>query len=71
MIERTDTFDHWLQLIPEGELLDCFGGFIATDRLCQKYCAMRLRCAIEKTQALRMEMLENLVADPEHPLTPH
>lgn len=44
------------------EILDCFGDFNKSDRLCTKYCILRLRCAIEQEQNLRSALLEELVA---------
>ena len=38
-----------------------FGEFNTQDRICRKYCALNLRCAIEQEQNARMEILEDLV----------
>jgi hypothetical protein len=48
--------------ITSDEPLDCFGDFNKSDRLCAKYCILRLRCAIEQEQILRSVLLEELVA---------
>ena len=40
----------------------CFGEFNAADRVCKTLCALRLRCAIERDQNVRMEILEELVS---------
>ena len=48
--------------------LGCFGEFEGRDPICSSHCALRLRCAIEKEQSLRMEILEELVSS-ERPLT--
>ncbi len=45
-----------------NESLDCFGGFNKNNRLCARYCILRLRCAIEQEQNLRSALLEELVA---------
>lgn len=47
--------------------LDCFGDYRKSNRLCTRYCALRLRCAIERDQFRRMEIIEDLVAS-EDPL---
>ena len=44
------------------EFLDCFGGFNKSNRLCTKYCILRLRSAIEQEQNLRSALLEELIA---------
>ena len=49
-------------VITPDELLDCFGDFNKSDRLCTKYCVLRLRCAIEQEQNIRSILLEELVA---------
>jgi hypothetical protein len=51
-----------LAVVTSDEPLDCFGDFNSGDRLCTKYCILRLRCAIEKEQNLRSALLEELVA---------
>jgi hypothetical protein len=51
-----------LAVVASEEPLDCFGDFNNNDRLCAKYCILRLRCAIEKEQNLRSALLEELVA---------
>ena len=47
-------------MTPE-ESLDCFGDYNKSNRLCARYCALRLRCAIEQDQNLRSALLEELV----------
>jgi hypothetical protein len=42
-------------------LLDCFGEFNAANTVCKKFCAVSIRCAIEKDQNSRLEILEDLV----------
>jgi hypothetical protein len=51
-----------IDVMASDELLDCFGDFNKSDRLCTKYCILRLRCAIEQEQNLRSALLEELVA---------
>jgi hypothetical protein len=50
------------------EQLNCFGDFTKTNPLCAKHCALRLRCAIEQDQNMRMELLEDLIASEELPI---
>jgi len=38
--------------------LGCFGSFQADDPICRQYCAIRIRCAIERDQAILLEVLE-------------
>jgi hypothetical protein len=42
--------------------LGCFGKFRGNDPICCKKCALNLRCAIEKDQNERYEILEELVS---------
>ena len=56
-----------IDVVTSDELLDCFGDFNKQDRLCAKYCILRLRCAIEQEQILRSALLEELVAS-ENPI---
>ena len=46
----------------------CFGTFDLADTICRKHCALKLRCAIEREQNDRMELLEELVAADASPL---
>lgn len=41
---------------------DCMGSYTREDPQCAKYCVLRLQCAIEREQNLRMELIEDLVA---------
>ena len=41
--------------------LDCFGEFHSGDAICAKFCAVNLRCAIERDEKARVEILEELV----------
>lgn len=44
------------------DYLGCFGDFNSEDQVCIKYCALRLRCAIEQDQNIKQELLEDLIA---------
>ena len=50
----------------EGKELDqylgCYGSFTTEDPICQKHCALSLRCAIEKDHHTQMELLEDLIS---------
>jgi hypothetical protein len=41
--------------------LGCFGNFNIGDPICKKFCALSLRCAIERDQMNRVELLEDLM----------
>jgi hypothetical protein len=43
------------------EQLNCFGDYTKANPICAKHCALRLRCAIEQGQNMRMELLEDLI----------
>jgi hypothetical protein len=42
--------------------LGCLGNFDIQDPLCQKLCALNLRCAIESEKNTRLELLEDLIS---------
>ncbi|MDJ0854875.1 MAG: hypothetical protein QNI85_04185 [Desulfobacterales bacterium] len=42
--------------------LGCFGSFNAENNICRQHCALSLRCAIEKDEHMRMELLEDLIS---------
>jgi hypothetical protein len=42
--------------------LGCLGNFNIQDPLCQKLCALSLRCAIEREKSTRLELLEDLIS---------
>ncbi len=50
-----------IEITPDA-LLDCFGDFDKKELLCTKYCAIRLRCAVEQNYNMRIEILEDLMA---------
>lgn len=41
----------------------CFGEFSAQDRICVKYCALNLRCAIEAATGSQFDILDELIID--------
>ena len=45
-----------------NEHLGCLGDFNIQDPLCQKLCALNLRCAIEREKNTRIELLEDLIS---------
>jgi len=45
-----------------GTRLSCFGEFDLEDRICKRYCALRIRCAVEKDQNTRMDLLEDVIS---------
>jgi len=42
--------------------LGCFGEYQTGDAVCRKFCALRLRCAIEQDQNARLELIEDLIS---------
>jgi hypothetical protein len=40
----------------------CYGRFQKDDPICKRYCALRIRCAIQQDQNARLEIMEDLVA---------
>lgn len=44
------------------DYLGCFGNFSRANQVCKKFCAVNLRCAIERDQNFRIELIEDLVA---------
>ncbi len=41
--------------------IGCFGSFRIADSVCNKRCALSLKCAIEQEQNFRTEILEDLL----------
>ena len=41
--------------------LECFGDLSLKDPVCRKYCALRLKCAIEKIEQNRLVQLEDII----------
>ncbi len=60
-IDKISFYDH----------LGCFGNFNIDDPICKKFCALRLRCAIEQDQNVRMEILEDLVSSDDMHINTH
>jgi len=46
----------------ENPHLGCFGEYSPEDKICKKFCALRLRCAIEHDQNARLELIEDLIS---------
>ena len=49
--------------------LGCFGEFDIQDPVCQKLCALSVRCAVTRDHNARMEILEDMVTAEELPVT--
>ena len=47
--------------------LGCYGNFAMEDPLCKRMCALRIRCAIERDQKERLELLEEWEASTDGP----
>ena len=41
--------------------LECFGDITLKDPVCRKYCALRLKCAIEQVEQNRIVALEDMI----------
>lgn len=41
--------------------LGCYGDFDAEDTVCKKLCALNLRCAIDRDENVRMEIMEDFI----------
>ncbi len=39
----------------------CLGEFDGNDMVCKKYCALKLRCAIERSENYQMDIIEELM----------
>lgn len=44
------------------EHMGCFGEFRGNDIICKKFCALNLKCIIERNNNSRIEILEDLFA---------
>jgi hypothetical protein len=44
------------------DYIGCFGNFNVEDKICRKYCVLNLRCAIEREQNSRIEILEDMLS---------
>ncbi len=49
--------------------MGCFGQFSMQDAVCKNYCALRIRCAVEKEQNAKLELIEDLVSTDNVPVT--
>ena len=49
------------------DYMGCFGNFNRGNLICKKFCAVNLRCAIERDQNVRLELIEDLVASEDVP----
>lgn len=43
------------------DYVGCYGSFNMQDSICRNYCALKLRCAIEREQNMRIDLLEELI----------
>ena len=49
------------------DYMGCFGNFNRNTLVCKKFCAVNLRCAIERDQNVRLELIEDLVSSEDVP----
>ena len=40
--------------------LGCFGNFMLNDPICRKYCAIKIRCLIEREHNSKLELWQDL-----------
>lgn len=45
----------------DADTVECYGRFDIKATLCRKYCGVRLCCAIEQSEQLRIEQLEDMM----------
>jgi len=45
-----------------ADYMGCFGNFNLDDPICNRHCAICIRCAIERDQNTRMEILHDLAS---------
>ncbi len=43
------------------DTVDCYGRFDISATLCRKFCAVRLRCAVEQSEQMKIEQLEDMI----------
>ena len=48
--------------IAPADEVECFGDFNPERTICKKFCALNIRCAIEKDMNAKMEILDELVS---------
>ncbi len=46
---------------PVENYVECFGGLNMEDTICRKYCALRLKCAIERNMQQRILQIEDMI----------
>ncbi len=42
--------------------LGCFGNFNIENLICNKFCVLSLRCAIDRDKNIKMDLLEDLIS---------
>lgn len=50
------------ETISLDERLGCYGSFNIQDPICKRFCALRLRCLIDRDQNHKLELLEDLIS---------
>ncbi len=59
--------EKWKSTITDRHL-GCFGNYESSDIICRKHCALRIRCAVECDQLIRMELWEEYSNPDVYPL---
>lgn len=44
------------------DTVECYGRFDFKAVLCRKFCGVRLRCAVEQSEQLKIEQLEDMIS---------
>lgn len=44
------------------DMVECYGRFDFNATLCRKFCAVRLRCAVEQSEQMKIEQLEDMIS---------
>jgi hypothetical protein len=53
--------DKRIHRLYQADHIGCFGEFYAQDPICKNHCALRLRCAVERSKVERIELWEELL----------
>ena len=43
------------------DCLDCYGNFNIKNPICKTFCALSLRCAVERDKNIKIDLLEDLI----------
>ncbi|OGP62073.1 MAG: hypothetical protein A2V65_06245 [Deltaproteobacteria bacterium RBG_13_49_15] len=60
--------EKWINRLYQADHVGCFGDFSPQDPICRQFCALRLRCAVEKYKTARIELWEELILTDTSPM---